>query len=91
MAFDMTDQKKTKPPKALSMREQFAHDTLQLKQATWADERLAKIETEDLAIEAYLLSDPLKREFGGEHGQEAYLAYWRNLRKGNINGGRQHK
>ncbi|MCE3225221.1 MAG: hypothetical protein K0S58_3401 [Nitrospira sp.] len=93
MALNMAGQRKNTVPTAISLREQFALDTLQLQQATWADEKLARIDTEDLALEAYMLSDPLKREFGGEEGREVYLAYWRALRrKGGINGcSRRHR
>jgi len=64
----------------------FEQDTAHLKETTWTDEELARIDTEELATEAFKLSEPLKREFGGWNGLGAFLAYWHALRKGLVNG-----
>lgn len=53
----------------------------QLRQAKWNDESLARIDTEDLAREAYQLSRPLQDEFTSV---DTFIAYWGALRGGRI-------
>lgn len=89
MGFNTADQRKHTVRSRISIREQSALDTLRLQQATWPDEQIVRILTEDLAIEAYRLSEPLKREFGGHDQLGKFLAYWRAIRRGLVNGSNQ--
>lgn len=56
-----------------------------LMRATWPDEELVLLCTEDRAAKAFKLSGPLQKEFGGEKRLARFLAYWRALRMGLIN------
>lgn len=71
--------------KAIALRQEGRIETLltagtRLKAHVWTPGEIGEIQTEDLAITAYQLSDILRKEFAS---CAAFLVLWRGLRKQN--------